>query len=52
MPPATETYLLLLAVLAPLAGAIAVMLTGRRPNVRESCSFIAAAVTLAPWSPW
>ncbi len=44
MPPA-DNYLLLLAVLAPLVGAIAVMLTGRRPNVRESCSFIAAAVT-------
>jgi multicomponent Na+:H+ antiporter subunit D len=45
MPSPTETYLLLLAVLAPLAGALLVMLTGRRPNVREACSFAAAAVT-------
>jgi len=45
MPSPTETYLLLLAVLAPLAGALLVMLTGRRPNVRETCSFAAAAVT-------
>ena len=43
--PLIENPLLLLAVLAPLAGAILVMLTGRRPNVRESCSFVAAAVT-------
>lgn len=39
-----ETYSLLLAVLAPLVGAIMVMLTGRRPNVRESCSLVAALV--------
>lgn len=41
-----ETPLLLLAVAAPLVGAALVMLTGRRPNVRESCSFVAAAVLL------
>jgi multicomponent Na+:H+ antiporter subunit D len=34
---------LLLAVLAPLAGAGLVMLTGRKPNLRETCSFLAAA---------
>ncbi|MBL9207305.1 MAG: monovalent cation/H+ antiporter subunit D family protein [Opitutaceae bacterium] len=33
---------LLLAVLAPLAGAGLVMATGRRPNLRESCSLLAA----------
>ncbi len=36
---------LLLAILAPLIGAGLVMATGRRPNVREACSFL-AAVTL------
>ncbi len=34
---------LLLAILAPLLGAGLVMATGKRPNVRESVSFIAAA---------
>ena len=34
---------LLLAILAPLLGAGLVMLTGKRPNVRETCSFFAAA---------
>ena len=34
---------LLLAILAPLLGAGLVMATGKRPNVRESCSFLAAA---------
>src|SRR3974390_2156885 len=34
---------LLLAVLAPLVGAGLVMANGKRPNVREACSFIAAA---------
>ena len=33
---------LLLAVLAPLAGACLVMATGRRPNLREGCSLLAA----------
>ena len=37
---------LLLALLAPLLGAGLVMLTGKRPNVRETISFI-AALTLA-----
>src|SRR5512139_1023956 len=35
---------LLLAILAPLIGAGLVMATGKRPNVREACSFGAAAV--------
>src|SRR3974390_2767086 len=34
---------LLLAILAPLVGAGLVMANGKRPNVREACSFIAAA---------
>lgn len=33
---------LLLAVLTPLVGAGAVMVTGKRPNIREACSFLAA----------
>ena len=36
---------LLLAVLAPLVGAGLVMATGKKPNLREACSFL-AAVTL------
>ena len=39
-----ETPRLLLAVLAPLIGSAAVMLTGKRPNVREACSFITATI--------
>jgi len=35
---------LLLAVLAPLIGAGLVMANGKRPNVRETCSFLAAAI--------
>src|SRR4029077_13038686 len=38
---------LLLAVLAPLVGAGLVMLNGKRPNVRETCSFAAAVVLFA-----
>ncbi|HVM49368.1 MAG TPA: monovalent cation/H+ antiporter subunit D family protein [Candidatus Acidoferrum sp.] len=38
-----EDIRLLLAVLAPLVGAGLVMAMGRRPNVREGCSFVAAA---------
>ena len=34
---------LLLAVLAPLVGAGLVMATGKKPNLREACSFLAAA---------
>ncbi|MDD3180808.1 MAG: monovalent cation/H+ antiporter subunit D family protein [Opitutaceae bacterium] len=34
---------LLLAILAPLLGAILVMATSKRPNLRETCSFLAAA---------
>jgi multicomponent Na+:H+ antiporter subunit D len=36
-----------LALLAPLIGAGLVMATGKRPNLRESCSFGAAAVLFA-----
>ncbi len=38
---------LLLAVLAPLIGAGLVMATGKRPNLRETCSFVAAATLFA-----
>lgn len=38
---------LLLALLAPLVGSIFVMLTGKNPNVRESCSLVAAVVTFS-----
>src|ERR1041384_7940849 len=38
---------LLLAVLAPLTGAGLVMATGKRPNLREACSFFAAATLFA-----
>jgi len=38
---------LLLAILAPLLGAGLVMLTGRRPNLREGCSLAAAGVLFA-----
>src|SRR5512140_3802443 len=38
---------LLLAVLAPLVGAGLVMATGKRPNLRETCSFLAAATLFA-----
>jgi multicomponent Na+:H+ antiporter subunit D len=41
-PPVTDTRLLL-ALLAPLVGAGLVMAAGRKPNVREACSFVAAA---------
>ncbi len=43
MPPAQDIRLLL-AILAPLIGAGLVMANGKRPNVRETCSFLAAAV--------
>ena len=39
----TENIRLLLAVLVPLIGAGLVMSTGKWPNVRETCSFLAAA---------
>ena len=38
---------LLLATLAPLLGAGLVMLTGRRPNLREACSLAAAGALFA-----
>ena len=38
---------LLLALLAPLIGAGLVMAAGRRPNLREGCSFVAAATLFA-----
>lgn len=37
---------LLLAILAPLMGALLVMVSGKRPNLREACSFFAAAALL------
>jgi multicomponent Na+:H+ antiporter subunit D len=40
-----QTYTLLVAVVAPLLGAALVMLTGKKPNLREACSFAAAALT-------
>lgn len=43
MEPVTDIRLLL-AILAPLLGAGAVMATGKRPNVREASSFLAAVV--------
>ncbi len=39
----TTDIKLLLAILAPLIGAGLVMANGKRPNVREACSFLAAA---------
>jgi multicomponent Na+:H+ antiporter subunit D len=41
-PPVTDIRLLL-AILAPLAGAGLVMAAGRKPNLREALSFLAAA---------
>ena len=41
---ATPDSRLLAAILAPLIGAGLVMATGKRPNVRETCSFLAAVV--------
>lgn len=38
---------LLLALFAPLFGALLVMLGGRRPNLREACSFFAAVTLFA-----
>ncbi|MEI7730261.1 MAG: monovalent cation/H+ antiporter subunit D family protein [Verrucomicrobiota bacterium] len=43
----THDIRLLLAILAPLIGAGLVMATGKRPNVREACSFVAAVVLFA-----
>ena len=43
----THDIRLLLAVLAPLIGAGLVMATGKRPNVREACSFLAAITLFA-----
>jgi multicomponent Na+:H+ antiporter subunit D len=41
-PQIVQDSWLLWAILAPLIGAGAIMVTGKRPNVREACSFIAA----------
>ncbi len=41
MEPTTDIRLLL-AILAPLLGAGLVMAAGKRPNLREACSFLAA----------
>ena len=43
MPSPIHDIRLLLAILAPLIGAGLVMANGKRPNVRETCSFLAAA---------
>jgi len=40
-----QSYMLLAAVAVPLIGAALVMLTGSRPNLRETCSFAAALST-------
>ncbi|MHC1697904.1 MAG: monovalent cation/H+ antiporter subunit D family protein [Geobacteraceae bacterium] len=45
MTDPVQSYSLLVAVAAPLFGAVMVMLTGKRPNLRETCSFAAAALT-------
>jgi len=42
VPQIVHDSRLLLAILAPLIGAGAIMVTGKRPNVREACSFVAA----------
>jgi multicomponent Na+:H+ antiporter subunit D len=44
MPVPHQDIRLLLAILAPLIGAGLVMVSGKRPNVRETCSFLAAAI--------
>jgi len=41
---APQDIRLLLAILAPLLGSGLVMASGKRPNVREACSFLAAVV--------
>jgi multicomponent Na+:H+ antiporter subunit D len=46
MEPTTDSRLLY-AILAPLVGAGLVMATGKRPNLREACSFLAAVSLLA-----
>ncbi len=46
MTDPVQTYVLLAAVATPLIGAVLVMLTGSRPNLREACSFAAAAIHL------
>ena len=45
MSATVETPQLLVALLAPLVGAVLVMLNKRRPNLRETCSLLAACVT-------
>lgn len=42
---APQDIRLLFAILAPLAGAGLVLANGKRPNVREACSFLAAITT-------
>ncbi|MDD5170069.1 MAG: monovalent cation/H+ antiporter subunit D family protein [Syntrophales bacterium] len=42
-----ETIRLVPALLAPLIGALLVIATGKHPNLREACSFVAAAVLFA-----
>ena len=43
----TTDIRLLFAILAPLLGAGLVMVAGKRPNLREACSFLAAAALFA-----
>ncbi len=39
-----ESFKLVWAVLVPLLGSFAVMLTGKRPNVRETCTVVASLI--------
>jgi len=41
---AIQDFRLPLAILAPLVGAGLVMATGKKPNLREGCSFLAALI--------
>ena len=50
-PKIVEDSRLLYAVLAPLIGAGLIMATGKKPNLREACSFVAAATLFGiTWS--
>ncbi len=43
-PEIVVSIKLLLAILVPLVTAVAVMLTGQKPNLRESCSVVGAVI--------
>lgn len=43
----SESWLPFLAVMSPVIGAGLVAVTGRRPNVRESCTLLTCVVTIA-----